>query len=195
MKNTVRQNEAMKNDYNFGVEVEMTGITRRKAAEIAANLFGTGRYENTAFRNEYMTWSAYDRAGREWKFSRDASINGLPSEQCELITPVLDYDDIPLLQDLLRKLRAAGAVSNPSVGAGVHVHVSRKQGFEVRDVKNLVNIMASHEQQIGRAIRIDASRVNRYCKVVAPEFLKKMHEEKPATLQALEDCWYKANGQ
>lgn len=44
----------------IGVEVEMNSITREKAARIAAKFFGTGRYENTAGRNGYYTWSAWD---------------------------------------------------------------------------------------------------------------------------------------
>lgn len=42
----------------IGVEVEMNSITREKAARLAAEFFGTGRYENTAGRNGYCTWSA-----------------------------------------------------------------------------------------------------------------------------------------
>ena len=52
----------------IGVEVEMNSITREKAARIAAEFFGTGRYEYTARRNGYETWSAWDADGREWKF-------------------------------------------------------------------------------------------------------------------------------
>lgn len=55
---TAQQIENMKNGYRFGVEVEMNGITRRMASKIAATVFGTNKYENTAWRNEYMTWSA-----------------------------------------------------------------------------------------------------------------------------------------
>ena len=102
---TARQIEAMKNDYNFGVEVEMNHITRQNAAKLAADFFGTGRYENTAYRNGYMTHSAYDQQGREWKFSRDVNIAGPDDERCELVTPILGWDDIPTLQELLRKLR------------------------------------------------------------------------------------------
>lgn len=148
---TARQIEAMKNDYNFGVEVEMNHITRQNAAKLAAEFFGTGSYENTAYRNGYMTHSAYDQQGREWKFSRDVSIAGPDDEKCELVTPILGWDDIPILQELLRQLRHAGAISNPQVGAGVHIHVSRKDGFTVNEIKNNVNIMAAHESQIGRA--------------------------------------------
>ena len=52
---TLRQIEEMKKQ-TIGVEVEMNNITRNKAAKIAAEFFGTGRYENTADRNGYCTW-------------------------------------------------------------------------------------------------------------------------------------------
>ena len=55
---TARQIEEMKKQ-TIGVEVEMNSITREKAAKIAAEFFGTGRYQNTAFRNGYCTWSAW----------------------------------------------------------------------------------------------------------------------------------------
>ena len=54
----------------IGVEVEMNNIARSKAAKIAAEFFGTGRYEDTAHRNGYCTWSALDAQGREWKIGR-----------------------------------------------------------------------------------------------------------------------------
>ena len=77
---TERQITEMKNQ-TIGVEVEMNSIKRSKAAKIAADFFGTGRYENTASRNGYMTWSAWDADGREWKFQRDVSIHGADDEK------------------------------------------------------------------------------------------------------------------
>mgnify|MGYP000787356556 CR=1 FL=1 len=41
------QIEKMKKQ-TIGVEVEMNNIKRDKAARLAADFFGTGRYENTA---------------------------------------------------------------------------------------------------------------------------------------------------
>ena len=61
------QIEEMKKQ-TLGVEVEMNNIERSRAAKVAAEFFGTGRYENTAHRNGYSTWSAWDEDGREWKF-------------------------------------------------------------------------------------------------------------------------------
>ena len=115
---TERQIENMKNQ-TIGVEIEMNHITRERAARLAADFFGTSRYENTAGRNGYCTWSAWDAQGREWKFQRDVSIAGADSEKCELVTPILKYEDIETLQELVRKLRKAGAISHAGIGAGV----------------------------------------------------------------------------
>src|SRR5699024_657859 len=69
---TAKQIAEMKNQ-TIGVEVEMNSITRQRAAKVAAADFGTGRYDNTAGRNGYSTWSAWDAQGREWKFQKDVS--------------------------------------------------------------------------------------------------------------------------
>ena len=61
---TARQISEMKNQ-TIGVEVEMNSITRQAAAKLAAEYFGTGRWEDTARRNGYCTWSAWDASGRE----------------------------------------------------------------------------------------------------------------------------------
>ena len=89
---TARQIESLKNQ-TIGVEIEMNSITREKAAQIAADFFGTGRSQNTASRNGYSTWSAWDGDGREWKFQKDVSIAGPGSDKCELVTPSLPDDD------------------------------------------------------------------------------------------------------
>ena len=76
---TARQISEMKNQ-TIGVEVEMNSITRQAAAKLAAEYFGTGRWEDTARRNGYCTWSAWDANGREWKFQKDVSIAGPDAE-------------------------------------------------------------------------------------------------------------------
>ena len=80
---TERQIENLKKQ-TIGVEIEMNHITRERAARLAADHFGTGRYEYTASRNGYSTWSAWDAQGREWKFQKDVSIAGCDAEKCEL---------------------------------------------------------------------------------------------------------------
>ena len=104
----------------FGVEIEMNNLIRREAAKLAAEFFGTGRYEDTARRNGYCTWSACMADGREWKFQKDVSIAGPDSQKCEMVTPILTYEDMETLQELVRILRKAGARSDATRGCGVH---------------------------------------------------------------------------
>ena len=188
MKNTARQIEEMKKQ-TIGVEIEMNSVTREKAARTAAEFFGTHRFENTASRNGYMTWSAWDAEGREWKFQRDSSIAGPDSEKCELVTPILHYEDIELLQSLCRELRHAGAKSDASRGCGVHIHIGAN-GHTAQTLRNLANIMAGHESLLTDALKLDAHRVSTYCKTVDPRFLKKLNLRKPKTMADLADIWY-----
>lgn len=176
----------------IGVEVEMAYLQRSKAAKIAAEFFGTNRWQNTANRNGYSTWSAWDAQGREWKFQRDVSIAGPDDEKCELVTPILKYEDIETLQELIRRLRKAGAVSHAGVGAGVHVHIGAN-GHTPQSLRTLANLMASHEQLIADALKIDSGRMNRYCRTINPNFVEKLNKKKPRTMAQLADIWYGAN--
>ena len=173
----------------IGVEVEMNSITREKAARLAAEFFGTGRYENTAHRNGYCTWSAWDADGREWKFQRDVSIAGPESEKCEMVTPILIYADMETLQELVRRLRKAGAKSDATRGCGVHIHIGAK-GHTAQTLRNLANIMASHESLLADALALDSGRMHRYCRTVDPNFLDQVNRKKPTTLAGLADIWY-----
>ena len=189
---TERQITEMKNQ-TIGVEVEMNNIKRSKAAKIAADFFGTGRYENTAYRNGYQTWSAWDGEGREWKFQRDVSISGPDDEKCEMVTPILTYSDIETLQELCRQLRHAGAKSDASRGCGVHIHIGAN-GHTPQTLRNLANIMASHESLIAEALKLDRYRMDRYCRTVDPNFLQAVNRKKPKTMSQLADIWYTSQG-
>ena len=193
MKETTRkQIEAMKAQ-TIGVEVEMYSIRRQDAAEEAAAFFGTGRYEYTARRNGYQTWSAWDGQGREWKFQRDSSIRArIDEEKCEMVTPILTYTDIRVLQELVRRLRHKGAKSDPGHMCGVHIHIGAA-GHDARSLRNLANIMAAHESLLISAIRIDRSRISRYCRTVDRDFLTQLNRKKPRTMQDLADIWYTGN--
>ena len=187
-----RQIEEMKKQ-TIGVEVEMNSITRSKAAKLAAGFFGTGRSQYTAERNGYETWSAWDAQGREWKFQRDVSIDGPDDEKCEMVTPILTYADMETLQELIRKLRHAGAKSDAGRGCGVHIHIGA-QGHTPQTLRNLANIMASHERLIADALKLDVYRMDRYCRTVDPNFLEQLNRRKPQTMVQLADIWYTSHG-
>lgn len=186
------QIEEMKKQ-TLGVEVEMNNIERSRAAKVAAEFFGTGRYENTAHRNGYSTWSAWDSQGREWKFQKDVSISGPDSEKCELVTPILTYADMETLQELIRRLRRAGAKSDSTRGCGVHIHIGAK-GHTPQTLRNLANIMASHESLLAEALDLDHYRMRRYCRTVDPRFLEQLNRRKPTSMADLADIWYSSQG-
>ena len=189
---TTKQIEEMKTQ-TIGVEVEMNSITREKAAKLAADFFGTGRYKYTARRNGYETWSALDADGRELKFQKDVSITGPDSEKCELVTPILKYEDMESLQELIRRLRKAGAKSDATRGCGVHIHIGAN-GHTPQTMRNLANIMASHESLIADALNLDRGRMHRYCRTVNPNFLAEVNRKKPKTMADFADIWHTANG-
>lgn len=177
-------------DQTFGVEVEMNHITREHASELIAAYFGTTHYFKGG--GVYKIWACKDTQGREWQFERDASILGPDNEKCEMVTPILKYEDIETLQEIVRILRHAGAKSNPQQDCGVHIHIGA-DGQTPQTIRNLVNLMASHEQIISRALKLDTYRLSRWCKTVNPKFLKAINEKKPKTMQELADIWYPAN--
>lgn len=189
---TTRQIEEMKKQ-TIGVEVEMNQITRNKAAKVAADFFETHRYEDTSRRNGYATWSAWDAQGREWKFQRDGSISGPDEQKCELVTPILNYSDMETLQELIRRLRKAGAKSDAGRCCGIHIHIGAND-HTPQTLRNLANIMASHEDLISKALNLDGYRMRHYCRTVDPCFLEELNRQKPTTMSRLADIWYSSHG-
>lgn len=185
---TRNQIEEMKKQ-TIGVEVEMYNITREKACRTIAAYFGT---ENTVhyLGGTYSAWACRDSQGREWKITRDSSIYAdRDDEKTELGTPILHYDDIEDLQKIIRSLRKAGAKSDPAHMCGVHIHIGLGE-HSPQSLRNLANIMASHESLLISALRLDRSRINRYCHTVNQDFLGKLNRRKPQTMDALADIWY-----
>ncbi len=112
-----------------------------------------------------------------------------------MVTPILTYSDMETLQELIRQLRHAGAKSDATIGCGVHIHIGAK-GHTPQTLRNLANIMASHESLIADALNLDRYRMIRYCRTVDPRFLEQVNKRKPTTMTQLADIWYSShNGQ
>ena len=79
---------------NFGVEIEMTGVSRGTAASVIANYFGVGGIHFAG--GTYQTYEAKDSKGRVWKCMRDGSITPrrrLLPPLCRRIHPVRGCSD------------------------------------------------------------------------------------------------------
>ena len=175
----------------FGVEIEFTGMTRKRAAEICAAYFGTEVRQETQ-----QKFSVSDERGRNWSFVYDSSIRAVPGGQeyqVELVSPICRYEDIERIQELVRKLRNEGHMKiNRS--CGLHIHVDGAQ-FDARTLRNLVNLVANKEDMIYRALNVEAGREMRYCKKTDPQFLRELNEKKPKDLQTFRQIWYQDSRQ
>ena len=178
----------------FGIEIEMTGITRKKAAEVIAEYFGT---ESFYLGTYYKTYGAKDRQGRTWKATYDSSIiaqkksrgrtvQAADEYKCEVVSPILTYGDMADLQEIVRRLRHSGAFVNSQCGIHIHVDASR---YTPQTLRNLVNIIASKEDILYKALRIDPARL-RWCKKTNERLLETINRKKPQTMEALKDIWY-----
>ncbi len=178
----------------FGIEIEMTGITRKKAAEVIAEYFGT---ESFYLGTYYKTYGAKDRQGRTWKATYDSSIiaqkksrgrtvQAADEYKCEIVSPILTYGDMADLQEVVRRLRHSGAFVNSQCGIHIHVDASR---YTPQTLRNLVNIIASKEDILYKALRIDPARL-RWCKKTNEKLIETINRKKPQTMEALKDIWY-----
>ena len=84
---------------NFGIEIEMTGLTRSAAARIIAGHFGT---QATHVGGAYDAYTIRDEQNRQWKVVSDASIrcrngsNRAASRDysVEFVSPICQYEEI-----------------------------------------------------------------------------------------------------
>ena len=179
----------------FGIEIEMTGITRAKAAQIIAGHFGT---QANHVGGVYDSYTVRSNDGRQWKLVSDASIHCETSRgrtdnkqySVEFVSPICRYDDIELVQELVRKLRHAGAKVNDS--CGIHVHVDASP-HDVKTLRNIVNIMASKEDLLYKALDVQVHREH-YCKKADTRFLDEMNHKRPKSMDELESIWYNGRG-
>ena len=189
-------------DQCFGVEVEMTGITRRQAAEALAAYFGTSVHYCGTY---YDAWGVTDPEGKEWKLMSDSSICGERKidfgyrstsdgeYQVEMVTPKLTYAELPKLQECVRRVRKAGAKANNS--CGIHVHVDAAN-HNRQSLKNLIGIMYSKEDILFKALQVDPIRARDYCQKVREPMLRQartLSSDETNNLTQLERVWYEGN--
>lgn len=175
----------MKNQ-TFGIEIETSGITRKHAAELIANYFGTeANYDGT----HYDVYSATDRRGRKWKCMFDSSIVAPTNDQkCEVVSPILTYDDMNDLQEIVRILRHNGAKSSPQKQCGIHVHIGLGD-HNIKTLKNLVNYMSAYQDVIYKALAINPCR-ERWCKKLEPVLIDKFNQRGLDSMSKGETAWY-----
>ena len=189
-------------DQCFGVEVELTGITREQAAKALASYFGTSAVH---FGGGYDTWTVKDTEGKEWKLMSDSSIRTERKQgdhyvpvsdsfyRVEMVSPKLTYEELPKFQECVRQVRHTGGKVNDSCGLHVHVDASNHNR---QSLKNLISIMYSKEDILFKALQVNESRAQRWCQRVREPMLKKarkLSSTPTKNLTQLEEIWYEGD--
>ncbi len=177
----------MKNQ-KFGFEFEFYGMTRKAAATVIANHFGTRVEDLYGYNKKY---GVRDAQGRVWKVVYDSSIITFDDDKkCEMVTPICCYDDIETIQALVRDLRSAGAKVNES--CSIHVHIDAAP-YTAKSLKNVANIMAAKEDILCEALAVNHSRLSSYCKKADTKFIASINSMAPRTVADVQRIWYEGD--
>lgn len=163
----------------YGVEVETVGVSRQHLAVAIQRATGGAVGIDGDRASVTMT------DGRVWNVVPDGSLNG--ARNGEIVSPILTYGDLEMLQNVVREVRKAGAVADES--CGLHIHTS-SEDLDPRAVARLIKMQHKHELVIEQALGVSPERLARFCKRVDPEVLRRIEAIRPTTVAQLKRAWY-----
>ena len=168
----------------FGIEIETVGINRQALA-LAIHSVVAGSMGNPTM-GPADSWHITDTRGRVWRVVRDGSLSD-GNHSGEIVSPILGYDDIELLQQVIRAVRTAGARTDETTG--IHIHVGAHQ-FDAKGIASLVKMVHKQERLLEHALGVSTRRLARYCKSIDHTFLQRLEAHPPRTLQDVNTAWY-----
>ncbi len=173
-------NTATMKALKFGIEIETVGLDRPALAEAIRGALG-GAVTSTG-----RECAVLDAKGRTWKVVPDGSLSG-GERSGEIVSPILSYEDIEDLQEVVRAVRKAGGRTDDTTAIHVHADASR---FNAKSVTNLVKMVHKQERLLEHALGIRQARLERYCRPIDPTFLAKLEARRPRTLADVSAAWY-----
>ena len=94
----------------------------------------------------------------------------------ELVSPILTYEeDIETLQEMVRKLRKAGAFSESQNRTGIHIHLDGAD-HTPRSLRNFVNIVYSRNDLLYDSLQVEETRKS-YCKKMDEDLVDRMNRK------------------
>lgn len=170
-------------EVKFGIEIETCGKTIESCAKLVSRFFNDAHIEYVGgYYNEHVIMG--------WKCMYDGSLrddNNDNDYTCEIVSPLLSWDDIDLVCKLATFLKKNDVYTNST--CGIHVHVSHKDE-SVKALINMINIVnARYDLLVDACIMSRARRVNWNNKANI-EFLEDVSKNKPKTYDELACYWY-----
>ena len=175
------------NEVNFGIEIETVGRTRETVARTIQSVVG-GDVVHVGNPAVYDPWEVQDADQRVWRVVADSSLTNVSSDlRAEIVSPVLRYDDILLLQEVVRAVRRAGARCDEK--CGIHLHLSHPH-MTPKALANLAKIIYKQEELIYAALGVSRERMERYCRPIKPEFIARLVKTPPRSFDQLNRQWF-----
>ena len=174
-------------ELRYGIETETVKRTREQIAWAIHSVVG-GHVRYIGQPASYDPWEVEDLRGRKWKVVNDASLTNVPSHlRAELVSPVLTYDDLEQLQEVVRAIRKAGGKINSQ--CGIHIHIDAEP-FDGRKLGNLAKVVYKQEPLVLHALGINSDRLRRYTRPVSDELIRNIERHRPKTKAELNRIWY-----
>lgn len=140
----------------YAIEMELTGMTRKQAAEQLSAVLG----KPYAYDNATDAYSVADNFGRNWKvgkayditnqkYSGDRIVGANFMYAIKLTTPLMYQKDFGNVSLLMNRLQSVGAITNDSTKLSINVNA---KNHTEKSLQNLANTMESKGELIYRAI-------------------------------------------
>lgn len=149
----------------YGIEMDMTGITRKAVAEILAEQFDT----KVVFCLSDNGYNVPDQNQRLWrilpsdsikaeKYSGEKVVGANYMYQVKLLSPFLYENEFPMLEKALEQMELRGAIVNDSTKMNLLLDVSCIENWEKYQT-NLENLYESKGELFQKALDIPFSQV------------------------------------
>ena len=149
----------------YGIEMDMTGITRKAAAEILAEQFQT----TSDFCLEDNGYHVQDQNQRLWrilpsnnikaeKYNGEKVVGANYMYQVKLLSPFLYENEFPMLEKALEQMELRGTIVNDSTKMNLLLDVSCIENWEKYQT-NLENLYESKGELFQKALDIPFSQV------------------------------------
>lgn len=172
-------------ELRYGVEVETIRRRRDVVARAIQSVVGGGV---THTGGMYDAWQVQDECGRVWKVVTDASLTSVsPDLRAEVVSPVLAYEDLETLQEVIRAIRKCHAAVDARCGMHVHIDAS---AFDGNSLANLAKIVHKQEELILTALGVSQERQHTYTKPMDSAFIARIERSRPKTREQMNLIWY-----
>ena len=174
-------------ELRFGVEIETVKRERGTVARAIQSVVG-GEVSHVGGSSSYDPWEVRDDKNRVWNVVADSSLGNVAAHlRAEIVTPVLCYEDINDLQEVVRAVRRCGAQVDEK--CGLHIHVGTEE-FGGKALTNLAKTFYKYEPLIIAALGVSEQRMRQYTKPLSEEFIARLGKLRTRTRDQVNKAWY-----